>query len=184
MGWGHIFWLSAFQHKLFSFGDVYRVYTHPMGSATVHVDLSSMKEKMRKNLAYLVMALVSSGVWLFVSSYLHKLYSMHVLTSGNVPIFVRFTNHWNVTRTIIHCAEGCLTSICTYGQASPVTFFGVEQKVVVVDFIIPWNSFLFQSDLHLKIYSRKLTWPWKNIGKTTIRRCISYWTWWFSSHPS
>ena len=57
------------------------------------------------------------------------------------PFFVRFMNHWNVTRTIIHCAEGYLTSICTYRQASPVSFVWVEQKVVVVDFISHGVSF-------------------------------------------
>ena len=52
--------LSAFQHEYFLFWEVYWVYPHSMGLATVHVDLSSIKEKMRKNLAYLAMALVSS----------------------------------------------------------------------------------------------------------------------------
>ena len=98
------------------------------------------------------------------------------------PFFVRFMNHWNVTRTIIHCAEGYLTSICTYRQASPISFVWVEQKVVVVDFISHGVCFFSKAICTWK-YSPKTNMTMEKHRKNNNSKMYFLLNWWFSSQP-
>ena len=173
-------WLTAFQHELFSFWDVYWVYTHPMGISNCscwHLVHEGEDEKESSLFGHGL-----SFKWCLYHRICISCTACMSWHQAMFPFFVRFMNHWNVTRTIIHCAEGYLTSICTYRQASPISFVWVEQKVVVVDFISHGVCFFSKAICTWK-YSPKTNMTMEKHRKNNNSKMYFLLNWWFSSQP-